>query len=139
MSPKVYQTLADLVLVTHVAFVNFVVVGLLLILCGGMLGWRWVRNPWFRYAHLAAIGYVVAEAWFGVVCPLTTLEMHLRERAGETTYEGSFIAHWLHRFLYYDAPVWVFTCGYTLFGLAVIGGWLWVRPRPWRRQAGDGR
>lgn len=57
--------LADLVLITHVAFVAFVLVGLLLILLGGMLGWGWVRNPWFRSLHLAGIGLVVVQVWFG--------------------------------------------------------------------------
>jgi hypothetical protein len=134
MSPNAYRHLADLVLITHVGFVAFVMLGLLLILCGGIFKWRWVRNPWFRYAHLAAIGLVVAEAWFGVVCPLTTLENWLRKQAGEATYGESFIQHWLQRILYYDAPPWVFTCGYTLFGLAVVWCWVGIRPRPWRRQ-----
>jgi hypothetical protein len=126
------QVTADLVLITHVSFVAFVIVGLLLVLVGGFRGWRWIRNPWFRAVHLAAIGFVVIQAWFGVICPLTTLEMHLRDRAGEATYSGSFIAHWLQRLLYYEAPAWVFVCVYTLFGLAVLGSWLKFRPRPFR-------
>jgi len=127
-----YHVLADLVLITHLAFVAFVVVGLVLILCGGWRGWRWVRNPWFRYAHLAAIAVVVVQAWFGLVCPLTTLENALRERAGDLTYEGTFIAHWLQKLLFYDAPAWCFTLGYTLFGLAVAACWIWMKPRPFR-------
>jgi hypothetical protein len=128
----VYRALADLVLITHVSFVVFVVIGLLLILCGGFCGWRWIRNPWFRTSHLAAIGVVVVQAWLGVICPLTTLEMALRERAGDATYGGGFIAHWLQALLYYEAPPWVFVAGYTLFGLAVIGSWWKFRPRAFR-------
>jgi multisubunit Na+/H+ antiporter MnhB subunit len=132
MPADLNRALADLVLVAHVAFVAFVVFGLLLILCGGVMGWRWVRNPWFRVAHLAAIGLVVLQAWLGIVCPLTTLEMHLREAAGDAIYSETFIAHWLHRALFFQAPMWAFTVCYTLFGLAVVMSWIKFRPRPFR-------
>jgi hypothetical protein len=120
---------ADAVLVLHTLFVGFVVLGLALILAGGALGWRWVRNPWFRAAHLAAIGIVVAQSWLGLICPLTTLEAELRRRAGEEAYAGSFIEYWLARLLYYQAPEWVFVALYTVFALLVAGSWLIVRPR----------
>lgn len=125
-----YRVAADLVLYLHVAFVAFVIVGLLLILAGGLLGWPWVRNRWFRVAHLAAIAIVVLQAWLGVICPLTTLEMWLRSRAGDAVYPGSFIAHWVEQILYYEAPAWVFTLCYTLFGALVAASWIWIRPRP---------
>jgi hypothetical protein len=128
---------ADLILGLHTAFVVFVIVGLVLILAGGLLGWRWVRNPWFRIAHLLAIGVVVTQAWLGVICPLTTLEMWLRRRAGDAVYAGSFVAHWLETALYYQAPAWVFTVCYTVFALLVLLSWLWVRPRPLRRRCGS--
>lgn len=142
MSPGTYRIAADLVLLTHVAFVVFVVAGLLLILVGGFSGWSWIRNPWFRIGHLAGIGLVVVQTWLGMICPLTTLEMHLREKAGEATYAGDFIAHWFQKLLYYDAPPWVFTAGYTVFGLVVVGSWIGFRPRSiWKnkRAASQGR
>lgn len=120
---------ADAALITHVAFVFFIVGGLLLILLGGIRGWSWIRNPWFRALHLAGIGLVVAQAWLGVVCPLTTLEMALRDRAGDTTYSGTFIAYWLQRLIYYEAPSWVFAVCYTAFALAVAASWLKFPPR----------
>lgn len=120
---------ADLILLVHVAFVAFVVLGLGLIWLGKLFRWRWVRNPWFRIGHLAAIGFVVLESWIGVVCPLTRWEMGLRAHAGEAGYSGSFMAHWLDRALYYRAPLWVFTVGYTVFGAIVVASWYWVRPR----------
>jgi len=121
---------ADLVLLAHVLFVAFVVFGLLLILAGKLRAWAWVRNPWFRLAHLAAIGVVVVQSWFGAVCPLTILEMALRQRAGGAVYPGSFVAHWLEAILYYRAPTWVFAVCYTIFGGLVLASWYWVRPRP---------
>jgi hypothetical protein len=112
-----------------VAIVLFVVGGLLLIVWGNRRSWRWVNAWWFRLAHLAAIGVVVAEAWFGITCPLTTLEAALRARAGASVYSGGFIEHWLQWLLYYDAPAWVFTLGYTLFALLVVLAWWRFPPR----------
>jgi hypothetical protein len=129
--------MADLVLVTHTAFVAFIVVGLLLIVFGGFRGWKWIRNPWFRALHLAGIGLVVVQSWLGLDCPLTTLEMNLRERAGDATYGTTFMAHWLQKFLYYEAPTWIFVVGYTVFGLVVIASWLRFRPRSFRKLASN--
>ena len=130
MNATVYRVAADALLVTHALFVAFVVFGLLLIIAGKWRSWRWVRNPWFRVAHLAAIGVVVLQSWLGVICPLTTWEMALRAKAGDATYPGSFIAHWVGELLYYRAPAWVFVVSYTVFGALVLASWFWVRPRP---------
>lgn len=130
MTETLYLLAADALLVTHVLFVAFVVFGLLLILIGKVLSWSWVRNPRFRLNHLIAIGIVVLQSWFGMICPLTTWEMALRAKAGDTVYAGTFISHWLDKLLYYQAPAWVFVLAYTAFGLAVLASWFWVRPRP---------
>lgn len=133
---SIYTIAADLLLLVHSAFAVFVVTGLVLVIAGRVAGWGWVRNPWFRLAHLAAIAVVVLQSWAGQVCPLTTWELALRRRAGEATYEGSFIAHWLQHLLYYDAPEWVFILAYTAFGALVLLCWWWVRPRPLRPHRG---
>ena len=129
------QHLADLVLIAHALFVAFVVGGLLLTVWGGHCGWNWTRHIWFRGAHLAAIGFVVAQSWLGVVCPLTMLEMHLRFQAGQSTYDGSFIQYWLHRMLYFDLPGWAFVAAYTVFGLLVV--WAWMRYPPKRSHGAE--
>jgi len=103
-SASILAGLADVVLVLHVAIVVFVVGGLVLIVLGNVFKrpWHWVNAWWFRLAHLAAIAVVVAESWFGIACPLTTLEAWLRVRAGAPVHGGSgFIEHWLQRLLYY--------------------------------------
>jgi len=130
---QLYQWLADGVLVLHFAIVAFVVGGLAVVIVGNLAGWRWVNMLRFRLAHLAAIGFVVVEAWLGVTCPLTTLEMWLRAQARSVTYSGSFIEHWVQRLLFYDAPGWVFTLGYTLFGLLVLATWWRFPPRRSRK------
>jgi hypothetical protein len=118
--------LADFILIAHFAFVLFVVGGLPLIWIGAAMGWRWVRNFWFRVAHLAAIAFVAAEALAGVWCPLTIWEDALRGRHEEK----SFVARWIHRVMFYDLPGWVFTVAYCAFALAVVATWHWVRPNP---------
>lgn len=123
--------LADLVLVLHVLFVGFVVLGLALIALGGWRGWAWVRNRRFRQLHLAAIGFVVLETWIGRICPLTELETFLRKGEGGG-YESGFVAHWLSRLLYVDAPPWAFLLAYTLFGATVVWAWFVVPPRAGR-------
>jgi hypothetical protein len=121
--------LANAVLVVHAGIAAFVVVGLLLVIVGNLEHWGWVNNAWFRVAHVAAIGTVVAESWLGFVCPLTTLEMWLRSRAGEASYGGGFIEHWLQQLLYYSAPPWVFVAVYTVFALLVLAAWWYFPPR----------
>lgn len=124
-----YALAADALLVIHILVVIFIVFGLLLIFAGKLLRWQWVRNRWFRLLHLLAIGVVVLQSWFGLICPLTVWEMDLRAKAGELVYEGSFITHMLSELLYYHAPPWVFVVCYTGFGGLVVVSWFWVRPR----------
>jgi len=118
-----YSHFADLVLLIHFAIVLFVVGGLLLIVLGNFLCWSWVNHWWFRAMHLLAISVVVLESWLGIECPLTTLENWLRLQAGQGVYQGSFIQHWVHGVMFYQAPGWVFALAYTLFGLAVVAAW----------------
>ena len=135
ISPPVFQVLANAVLTLHLAVVLFVAGGLLLVVAGNLRRWRWVNALWFRLAHLTSIGFVVLQAWLGQVCPLTTLEMALRARAGTSTYGGGFIEHWMQRLLYHDAPEWVFVLAYSVFGLLVIASWFYFPPVSRRRRA----
>jgi hypothetical protein len=131
--PSLYLLAADALLLLHVLFVAFVVFGLLAVFAGAALNWGWVRNPLFRSVHLVAIVIVAAQAWLGLICPLTGFEMALRAKADDTVYSGSFISHWLQELLYYEAPDWVFKAIYTAFAILVAISWLWVRPRPFHR------
>ena len=136
---RLYLALADLVLVLHAGFVAFVVFGLALIWVGRYFHWRFVRNPWFRLAHLVAIGSVAGEALTGMICPLTTWENRLRTLAGgEQRYAGSFIQHWLHRVMFFDLSETVFTIAYVSFFLVVALSLWFVPPRwPGRSKAAE--
>jgi hypothetical protein len=122
-----YRLLADVIVLCHLAYVTFVVFGLILILVGGWVGWSWVRNFWFRIIHLGMITIVVIESLLQITCPLTVWEDALRRRAGETVQSGAFIARWAHDLMFFDAEPWVFTVAYCLFGLLVALG-LWLVP-----------
>ena len=124
-----YRIAADAILILHTLFVAFVLFGLLLVFIGAAIHWQWIRNWWFRAIHLAAIGIVVVQSWLGRICPLTIWELQLRVRAGEGVYTDTFIAYWLQRILFYQAPPWVFIAAYTLFGCLTIASWYWVRPQ----------
>ena len=127
--PMPYRPLADALLLLHFAIVLVVIGGLVLVVAGNALRWRWVNGFWFRLAHVAAIGVIVAQAWLGKVCPLTTLESWLRVQAGSSApYAESFVEHWVQRLLYYELPFWVFTLAYTIFGLMVLAAWWYYPP-----------
>ncbi len=119
--------LADAILVAHAAFVLFVVGGLIAIWIGLALDRPFARSLWFRSAHIAAIAFVVAETLLGYMCPLTIWEDALR---GEASGQG-FIERWIHAWMFFNWPPWVFNAIYVAFGGLVA--WTWVRFPP-RRQ-----
>lgn len=108
--------MADAILVVHFLIVVFNVGGLVLVWIGAGLGWRWVRNPWFRFLHLGAIAFVAVEALLGMVCPLTLWEDMLRGSARAE----SFVGRWVRYLLYYNAPEWVFTVAYVAWAVATL-------------------
>ncbi len=129
-----YVFAADVVLIAHGLFLAFVLLGVVAIVVGGVRGWGWVRNPWFRFVHLGLILYVVFEAWLGIDCPLTAWESSLRKAAGQKGYgDLGFIAYHVHRMVFFpslfNAPDWVFIVGYTAFGLLVAATLVFVPVR----------
>jgi len=88
-----YDLLADAVVVVHIAFVLFVA-------GGGVLVFRW---PWVAALHLPAAAWGAWIELSGGVCPLTPLELRLRNLAGEAGYAGGFVEHYLVPLLYSGA------------------------------------
>ena len=86
----IYRALADLVLVVHLAFVLFVVLGGLLVL-------KWPRLAWL---HVPAAVWGVLIEYKGWICPLTPLENSFRARGGGAGYSGGFIEHYIQPLLY---------------------------------------
>lgn len=129
LPPGVAGRLADAILALHVGVVAFVVLGTLAILVGGPRGWRWVRHRGLRIAHLLLMLFIALQAWLGRLCPLTVWEQALRNRAGQATYDASFIQHWLSRVIFFEAPWWVFVAAYSAFALLVAFCWWRWPPR----------
>jgi hypothetical protein len=140
-----YGYLADGMVLLHVLYVAFVVVGQLAVIVAAGFRWEWGRNPWFRLTHLLAIGIVAVEAVMGWQCPLTRWEYQLRELAGQP-FDGSatFLGRMLHDLLFIDRyftdgrpPEAFFTTLYLATLVVVVQGLVMYPPRlVGRRPAG---
>ena len=111
---------ADAVLVTHFAFIAFVVLGAALVLWRG--AWAWL--------HLPALAWAVWIAATHGICPLTPLENSLRRAAGQEGYEGGFIDHYLVPVIYPSGltPTHQTWIAVTLVGVnALLYGWALFR------------
>jgi hypothetical protein len=76
---------ADAVLLLHLCFILFVVLG----------GFLVVRRRALMLPHIAAVAWAVFVEATGVICPLTFVENHFRSAAGLSGYGGSFVEHYL--------------------------------------------
>ena len=86
----IWRILADSVLFLHFSFIVFVVIGGFL-----AIQWRWL--PW---VHLPAAIWGTAIEFGGWICPLTPLEIWLRQASGEAGYAGSYIEHYFVPIIY---------------------------------------
>ncbi|MCR4379070.1 MAG: DUF2784 domain-containing protein [Rhodospirillales bacterium] len=127
MNPALW---ADVVGLGHALIVLFVVGGEALILAGWACGWAWTRHALLRRAHLVSITIILVFAALDQWCPLTLWESELRARAGQAGYAEGFIATWLERLLYFEAPLWVFAIIYAAFALLVAGTYWKYPPDP---------
>lgn len=85
-----YAIAADLLLVVHLLFIGFVI-------AGGLLVCKW---RWLVLLHLPAVVWAALLEFRGWICPLTPWEQQLRQAAGQSGYQGSFIEHYLMPVLY---------------------------------------
>jgi hypothetical protein len=115
-----YRLLADLVVVAHLLFIAFVAVG-------SVLAWRWPRLLWL---HVPVVVWAAAIVTVDFTCPLTPLEKHLRERAGQSSYGGGFIDHYVDGVVY---PGRFTALARLLVGLLIVGGYALLLAR--RRHA----
>ena len=87
----VYKILADFVVLVHFSWIVFLIAGVLL-----GRGYRTIR-----IFHMAGLGFAVLLQIFGWYCPLTYLEIWLREKHDPSiTYKGSFIIHYVEKLVY---------------------------------------
>ena len=129
-----YGYLADGVVLVHVLYVAYVLVGQAAIVVAAPFKWAWARNPWFRFTHLLAIGVVALEAVMGWRCPLSTWEEKLRILDGKTfDSSATFMGRLLHNLLFIDGmPEVFFTVLYISMMVLVVQGLLMYPPRRFR-------
>ena len=120
MSSAAARWLADVVLVLHLAFIVFVV-------AGGLLVLRWPRLAW---VHIPAATWGALIEFTGSVCPLTPLEVALRQQAGQAGYAGGFIEHYVSGLIY---PGGLTRLTQVFLGLFVLGVNSVAYLRLWRR------
>lgn len=85
-----YRAAAEGVLLFHLAFIGFALLGALLV-----IRWRWLI---FLHLPAAAWGFFIEIS--GGICPLTYAENFLRRRGGELGYADGFIEHYLTAIIY---------------------------------------
>ena len=84
------SALADLVLLTHLGFILFVILGGLFVL-------KWKKLAWL---HMPCVIWGIGIEITGGICPLTPLENRLRFAVDETGYSGGFIEHYITPLIY---------------------------------------
>jgi hypothetical protein len=127
-SPASQQMAALAVLYFHFAVVLFNVFWLIAVPLGGWLAWRFVRNYWWRAAHIAVLILVAAQAVAGRLCFLTILQNNLQGRAGDMA-PPSLITRIVTRAIYWPLPDWAFAPLYVLALVWAALLWIYVPPR----------
>ncbi|MAE22444.1 DUF2784 domain-containing protein [Pseudomonas chengduensis] len=85
-----WRMAADALVLVHLGFILFV-------LLGGLLALRWPRLIWL---HLPAVAWGIVVECLHLGCPLTPWENQMRRMAGQAGYEGGFIEHYLIPLIY---------------------------------------
>jgi hypothetical protein len=117
-----FRLAADAVLLAHLAFIVFA-------LLGAALACRW---RWMPLVHVPAAAWGLFVELSGRICPLTHLENRLRIRAGQSGYAESFIEHYLLAIIYPEGltrEVQLVLAGVVVLVNAAIYGWLFYARR----------
>lgn len=85
-----YRLIADLLVSLHLLFIAMVVFG-------GFLVLRWPKLAWL---HVPVVIWGFLVELMGWICPLTPLEQKMRLAAGDGSYTGGFIEHYLMPLIY---------------------------------------
>jgi len=119
-----FHTLAVLVLVRHLLFIGWV-----------LLGWLLTRRrPWLRWAHILSLIYGIVIETGPWPCPLTLAENYFLERAGIAPYRKPFLVHYLEAAVYPDvSPVLLTWCAVAVCLFALV---IYVRRFQRRTAAG---
>ena len=124
-----FRLAADAVLLIHLLFILFALLGAAL-----ALRWRWMP-----YIHLPAAAWGFFVEVTGRICPLTYLENYFRIQAGQSGYAESFIEHYLLAVIYpagLTREIQFALAGVVAVVNAIIYGWLLLQRRARMRRIG---
>jgi hypothetical protein len=117
-----YLLLADSIVVLHLLFIVFAVFG-------GLLVIKWPRLVWL---HVPVVVWGAITEFMGLICPLTPLEIWLRQQAGADPYQSGFISHYLVPLIYPPGLTpgiqWLLGGVLVVFNF-LIYAWLFTRKR----------
>lgn len=117
---------AALVLGIHVGVIGFNLFWLAAIPLGAWRGWRFIRNRWWRVAHLAAMAVVAGQAVLGRACFLTLWQDEL---AGFRRGQTPLIMGWVNKLIFWPLPLWIFALGYCVLFAYTLALFRLVPPR----------
>jgi hypothetical protein len=121
--------IANLIAAGHITYFLFIVGGCIGIAIGAAQGWKWVRNPWFRFSHLAAVYVVVAENVFHIRCPLNVMEWQLRSGSQSVAEASSGVGGLLDHLLFHTIPGWALNTMYWSLAVLLLVALVVVPPR----------
>ena len=125
----IYKILADLIVITHFAWILFMLAGFILAIASF---WRKRFSDWrlFRTLHLCGIIYIGILALLGKYCPLTILENTLKAKyAPELMYPGSFIVHYIEKLVYPDVNPLIIIISTVFIALFTLMAFIINRPK----------
>jgi hypothetical protein len=115
---------AELIVILHLLFIVFA-------MFGGLLVIKWPRLVWL---HIPIVGWGALTEFLGLICPLTPLEIWLRQQAGADSYQGGFISHYLVPLIYPPGLTpgmqWLLGGGLVIFNILI---YTWVYRRGHQR------
>ena len=115
--------LAELIVILHLLFIVFA-------MFGGLLVIKWPRLVWL---HIPVVAWGALTEFLGLICPLTPLEIWLRQQTGADPYHGGFISHYLVPLIYppglTPGTQWLLGGGLVLFNI-LIYAWVYRRGHP---------
>lgn len=120
----IFKLLADTAVLLHFLWIVFLV-------AGAVWGKRYAL---VKFLHLSGLAFALVIQVLGWYCPITHLEVWLRSRHDPALgYAGSFIAHYLEKLVYIEAPPWViFILTVLLFS---FNAWFYLDRGVFRREA----
>jgi hypothetical protein len=116
----IYGIFADAVIIVHLFWILFLIAGVY---------WG-SRYRLVMLIHGAGLLFALISQLFGWYCPLTLLEVWLREKHNAAqAYPGSFIAHYAEKLVYIDiSPAVIF-----ILTIALVGATVWIYWRGFRK------